>query len=130
MSVMKFREPNQVLWRGVRPGHNGTQVIAFKDATAGTLPLYTVGVGETLYLCTVGLGITTDVTGFCRVDLRDDGDAFIATLLTLFHFLNIGTIEVHETYWPPMELLAGYYLEVVSGAAGLTARAHIFGWEE
>ena len=44
--LMEYREPNQVLWRGVRPAHNGTQVQGYAAVVGiATAAMYTaVGV--------------------------------------------------------------------------------------
>jgi len=50
MAYATFREPNQVKWVGVLPGHNGEQVIAQAVADNSTVIAYTVPAGKILLL--------------------------------------------------------------------------------
>jgi len=71
MALMKFREPNQVKWVGVRPGHNGTQIIRSQGADNATVELYLVPVGQTFYLCSASLGYRLVVDGYVKLFIND-----------------------------------------------------------
>jgi len=51
MAVAKFREPNRARWVGIRPGHDGEQVVKHGWAVnVGTFLFYTVTAGKVLLL--------------------------------------------------------------------------------
>ena len=76
MSPMAFREPNEVLWRGVRPGHRGEQVAKYNSATNATVILHTVTTGKTLFLTAVSFQASTTTAGkFGALFVRDTSDA-------------------------------------------------------
>lgn len=130
MSAMEFREPNQVLWRGVRPGHNGTQILKQHYKANGVRIVHTVTAGKTLYLLSSLLHYSADVTGSITAAIRDTGDNIVFYLGISFVFAGVSTPPVSWHFWPPAEIPAGYDIFVSSSAAGLTAWLGISGWEE
>lgn len=130
MSAMEFREPNEVLWRGVRPAHRGVQILANDAKSDGTTILHTVPVGKTFYLCdcsvTVDCGIVQRVG---RLDIRDAEDAVISTLVRCVTSL-VQAYVFTPSYWPPIEIPAGYDVVITSNSASLVIYAFIHGWEE
>jgi len=130
MALMKFREPNQVRWQGVRPGHDGTQIQARNEADNATVLIYTVTALKTLYLCTAGLSTYTAVGGGSFLRIRTDGDVFWLDLLSFYQGVNLSSVNPVITFWPPLEVPAGYYIEVRSSSVGHKVQGYIFGWEE
>jgi len=51
MASALFREPNRARWLGVRPGHDGAQIVKFDDAVnVETAVLYTVPASQKLLI--------------------------------------------------------------------------------
>jgi len=130
MALMSFREANQVLWRGARPAHDGTQVAVWKAADDGIATVYTVPDGQTLFLCTALLRSTSNVTGFVQLYILTDGAALWFDLGASKKVTALADVADHSTFWPPLEVPEKYYVEVSSSAAGLSAIGNIFGWVE
>jgi hypothetical protein len=130
MALMNYREPNQVKWMGTRPGHNGTQVDKANTATNGIAIVYTVTAGKTLYLCTVSKWVELVAVGISSVFLRNVADVFQYNLI--YELTVAGVLIPHRsvTFWPPLEVPAGYDICVRSSVAGLTVGSFVFGWEE
>ena len=130
MALMKFREPNQVRWVGSRPAHNGTQLTAVKVVTDAEGTIYTVPVGETLFLCSMNAVIPVVAAGTVFMNIYTDAAAVYFYGMQESILAAQGGIYRYFTFWPPMELPSSYYIRIGSGAAGLTVRASIFGWVE
>ena len=130
MALMKFREPNQVQWQGVRPGHNGTQVLeSFSTALVVPTPFYTVPAGKTFFLTYAGLFQSINITGRLILDIYTDAPAYWRRLLTGLSLLNQISLAINVSYWPPIEVPAGYIFYVEQSAiAGVLAVIH--GWVE
>jgi len=130
MASMTYRENNKILWRGVRPAHNGEQVIAETTITNGTSIIYTVPVGKVLYLVEASVQDQANATGGVGVLLRDVADVHIRWLAFIKAQVNLAWNMDHNHFWPPMEIPTGYDICVASQAAGATAIGSIFGWVE
>lgn len=130
MSLMHFREPNQVKWMGVRPGHNGEQVLAYDTVINGAQVVYTVPAGKVFFLCEANLLSISNVTGKIALTIYDAAPALLLTLGGISMIVAQSQGTDHYTYWPPIELPAGYSIRVESNIAGLEARSSIFGWIE
>ena len=130
MALMKFREPNQVLWRGVRPAHDGTQVTETRTAVDNVQTIDIVGAGQIFYLCAVTHSIYTVAAGlvYCRI--------YTDALVNIYSVIDRRILDTsdglwgHATFWPPMELLEDYTIRFGSTAAGLTIIGSVFGWIE
>ena len=130
MAVMSFRESNQVRWRGIRPGHNGTQVLESAPGVNGTVVLYTVAAGATLYLVSVFLGLLGSAAAtHGQIWIRDAVPANLYLLASVYSAANDYSASVPHTYWPPIEIPATYSLALVDVAANMS-QATIFGWVE
>jgi len=130
MSLMDFREPNQVKWVGVRPGHNGEQVAESYVGGAGVdYELYEVPAGKTFYLCNYIAHFNRNAWGDqSTFYIRDDGDVNWLLLAGNVgvpdagpHCLNFG---LH-----PLEVPAEYDFYVVAGA-NTYSWVMIHGWVE
>lgn len=130
MALMKWRELNQVKWVGVRPGHNGTQVLKENYVSNATLVLHTVTAGKTLYLCSAYASYYISATGIIgRLFVRDVAD-FTVYSFSICNSGALGQMESTPSYNPPIEIPAGYDICLISGAASMVIRAGIHGWEE
>jgi len=130
MALMKFREPNQVKWQGVRPGHNGTQVIAENYAINARLPIYTVLAGETFYLCSLGMACATFAAGTGTAGVETGGGVVLAHLLYDNYVAGSNLFTKNVSFWPPLEVPALYDVFVYSSALVLQMYGWAFGWVE
>lgn len=130
MALMKFREPNQVKWIGVRPGHNGTQTAKYAVAVNQTTILHTVTAGKTLCLVTGSLYTQNSMLGLGQLYIRNDADAFWFSLCGIFGATLGGYPGQSWHSYPPLEVPAGYDIIVTSSVAGFTVYGSISGWEE
>jgi len=130
MSAMKFREPNEVLWRGVRPGHRGEQVAEYKEVANGTAIVYTVGAGKTFFMTTANFICDSSVTAtLATLYVRNASDV-LQYYLGVAYFRAVGQIVAPMTFNPPLEIPAGWDVVIASDSANLKTRAFIHGWEE
>lgn len=130
MSAMKFREPNEVLWRGVRPAHKGEQVVKGNTVNNGTSIVHTVSTGKTLYLTALAFSVYAGV-GESNMFVRNAADVtqyyfFVNTIFTAGGAGSMGNLSFN----PPLEIPAGYDICVSSNAAANFAYGFIHGWEE
>jgi len=130
MSLMGFREPNYALRVGIRPGHDGTQVVATETCDNSTVIVYTVTSGKVLYLCEGMLSIPSLVTGKAVLALRDTGDNFWRSLCRIRAAAATTVQANHVNFWPPLEVPSGYDIYITSTQPGLTILGEIHGWEE
>lgn len=130
MALMKFREPNMVKWQGVRPGHNGTQVLVSGAVVGAQVLTYQVTLGKTLFLVSTSLQARFPVVGWSTLDLADDGGIFQYLLEDLELITMVGFIPLQaHLYTPPIECPSQWQFFMTS-SAGLNVRGGIFGWEE
>lgn len=130
MALMGFRENNRVLWRGVRPAHNGTQVAVPNSATNAEVVIYTVPAGTIFHLTWYGFSISALAAGRGVLAIYDDAPAIIAYLAETNVVLAVNTPMSCCGLPFPIELLPDYTVRIYSSAAGLTARGSIAGWVE
>jgi len=130
MSAMAFREPNEVLWRGYRPGHKGTQVTKRNAAVNATQIVHTVTTNKTLFLCFASFHYDdTAVNGYGTMLVRDASDVVQYYIFDL-NMRAVGQIMNSGSFNPPIEIPAGWDICVTSSLATGTASGFIFGWEE
>ena len=130
MPLTAFREPNQVAWVGVRPAHRGAQVVKSNTAINNTAIIHTVTAGKVFFMTLASWAINASVAGGnCFVEVRNGLD------VSQYKVMNI-IIDVANqftsslTFWPPIEIPAGWDVTCRSGVGTLDIRAFIFGWEE
>jgi len=130
MSLMNFREPNQVKWVGVRPAHNGIQIQKQGEAENGIVIIHTVTSGRTFYLTSVSWSANSSQTAvnFC-LGVRNTSDVFVYDICAVF-FRAVGQVGWGLTFNPPLEIPSGYDIYVHSSAVGASAKAFIHGWED
>ena len=130
MAVAKFREPNRARWVGVRPGHDGEQVMILGAIVNATAIVYTVPAGKMLYLCEWMLADMDNATGAMYFSIRNVADVWVRDLAGIRIVVASSWISDHGNAWPPIEVPAGYDLYAYSSGAGLTARCSAHGWIE
>jgi len=130
MSPMAFREPNEVLWRGVRPGHRGEQIAKYASANNATVILHTVTIGKTLFLTAVSFQAATTTAGKSGILLvRDTSDVEKYKLFN-FYLTAVGGLSDSLSFNPPLEIPSGWDICIYSSATECVARTFIHGWEE
>lgn len=118
MAMTKHREPNMVKWVGVRPGHNGIQVLASDSADDATVIVYTVPADSLLLIFSVFCVHTyRTAVGAAHLAIYDDVPA-------IFHYLARGRSDVAR-HWNiaygltiPIEVPEDYSIRIASNAAG------------
>ena len=101
------REPNQVKWVGVRPGHNGEQVLIDIDFNANQL-LYTVAADKLLFIFSWQVTLAANAAGIATLELRTAVPAVYYHLAYLRGALaDIGP-SVSNSLWVPIEVPATY----------------------
>ena len=113
------REPNQVKWVGVRPGHNGEQVLININRNANAL-LYTVGVGKLLMLYDWQIGMVLAANLSCSLYIRTDAAAPYYYLAYLSTATNVTGGNMSNNTCVPIEVPAAYdfYIECASWVRG------------
>ncbi len=125
---MKFREPNQVLWRGVRPAHNGEQVRRMYTIEDAIYNLYTVPDDQTLYLCHSQMNIRQVADGEAFFAIYDPVPSWWYMMHRTEVLVGAVVSPSIASYWPPIEVPEKYILRIHSSAAGLKVEGCFFGW--
>ena len=127
MAVAIFREPNRARWVGVRPGHDGTMLVASASATNNTATVYMVPAGKVLlvvaydlFLVAAGVGAGTGYLNRAGETSFPLGRQFSNTQVG-WHPHAAGSFSI------PFELNAGDTVTVVSSAATLTITCAVWG---
>ena len=121
-----FREPNQVKWIGVRPGHNGEQVVANNNCTNVLTVVYTVPAGKIFlffgFVFTTYHGAATNA----QLMVYNAVPALENTLAA--HVGAAGPpCSTPKSFDPPLEYGAGYTIRILGSAATVTVNAMIHG---
>ena len=120
------REPNRVKWIGVRPGHNGEQVLEHGEAIGATVVLYTVPATKILLLFGFTCGMSCSANGVGTLGIYTD-------VPVLHRYLFFSSVQANNAvagcrdYSIPIEIPAGYSIRAISAAATLGVRAVIDG---
>jgi len=101
MALMTYREANQVLWRGVRPAHNGTLVYDTFAIENNALSMYTVPAGQTLFLCNVIMSYLAIAAGRYAVYVNTAVPAFFTDIFEGVTLATSEGIPVARYYWLP-----------------------------
>ncbi len=134
-------EPDQVLWRGVRPvegirgvwpARNSPRIAKTGSQGGGGITLvYTVPTGKLLFISTCFLTsrLSADGAHWGALRIRDDEDAELVVLI--FHWYNIaGQLATQVPYLPAYEVPAGYDVYVESSHGNLGCYGVFNGWLE
>ena len=105
------REPKQVKWIGVRPGHNGEQTLIDIDKAASA-EVYSVPADKILLLFSWHFGIGRNADATALLNLRDDGDVVIAQLAYVCSNSTDPGINANQALWVPIELPEDYNIHV------------------
>jgi len=130
MALMNYREANQVLWRGCRPAHNGTQIEAEIFADNGTETIYSSPLNEVSYITTIIITIKLIAAGSVALQHTNSLSAVITRLTRRTIIAAVDASPIVITFWPPFELIDQEKLRVYSSAAGLQVSAWATGWHE
>lgn len=106
-----------------------TQIAKFADAANASVVIHTVSAGKTLYLFAASLGGYAYAAGFYETSVLNGSQEYQYNLLMGFAGAS-QIIPVSISFVPPLEIPSGWIVRVFSGAAGLSVRGNIFGWEE
>ena len=118
-----FREPNMVKWIGVRPGHEGEEVL-INVLNAATAVLYTVPADKILLLYDWYLSLAYVGAASCQVNLRNDAAAIIGNIANFDTCAGNNTAHIAQNLTIPIELLEDYDIRIVTG---VTVRGYIHG---
>jgi len=130
MALMKYREPNQVLWQGSRPAHNGTQVIlSLNRNVVNTYYMYQVPVGQTFFLTYGGLFTVPGVANRAWFGLSDAVPVVQWYAAFLDNQANYNNYTWSQNFWPPIEVPATWYVTFDINAAVSTVGT-MAGWVE
>ena len=128
--AMNHREGNRIKWIGVRPAHDGTQVIKSAYKINGTEIIHTVTAGKTLYLKGFFFESSSSVSGVAgALIVRNALDVLEYYLAYCYHRGASEKLAARD-YSQPIEIPAGYDICIISGALTLEVLAEIDGWEE
>ena len=130
MALMEFREPNQVKWQGLRPGHNGTQVIEGEPIAAlNWSTVYLVPAGVTFYMTFASLSCCGLIAANMYLAIWDAGPALWRTIFGLGHPVNTSVLGMSSNFWPPIELAPGYSVQVFQNVNNAVVGS-VHGWIE
>ena len=120
------REPNQVKWVGVRPGHNGEQINRCNTVDNGTVILYTVPADKLLlihYHYASGFAAANGILSFSIFDAvpANVGEIWQARFRTAEGW------GVAVSHFFPIEIPTGYSLRLISDTVGVTINAGFHG---
>ena len=107
------REPNQVKWIGVRPGHNGEQILLPID-TAVNADVYTVPADKMLLLFDWHLGGVRAIGFTGHLYVYDDTPVVIASIATVSSEVGEPGTSTSNALWVPIELPEDYAIKVVT----------------
>jgi len=130
MALMTFREANHVLWQGVRPAHDGTQIAKNATITDGVVTIHDVTVGKTFFLTDWVFHINASA-------VPHFGSLYIATPVPVTVFTisfirldAIGQQTLSCAYFYPIEIPATYLIRIASSDAAADVSGFVHGWEE
>ena len=118
-----FREPNQVKWIGVRPGHKGEEIIKNIDLAASAI-VYTVPADKLLLLFDWSIGIIQNVNNGSRLQLRTAVPVVYAELFYVTSGINTAGQVASQSLNIPIEIPATYDIYVTCTAV---TRGYIHG---
>ena len=118
-----YREPNMVKWVGVRPGHNGEQVLIEID-TAVNATLYTVAADKILFLFDWHFGTLPNLSFACNLAIHNDAAVRQVYLVAIGTNAGDMSSESTQALWVPIELAEDWSLRVITSQ---TVRGYLHG---
>jgi len=107
------REPNQVKWIGVRPGHNGTEQLVQIEC-GGNLLVYTVPADKLFLIYDWQFSVAGGVAGAALLSLRTAVPAIYYHLAYVTSVVGSSSAGVSQALWIPIELPATYQIYVTT----------------
>ena len=130
MALMGFREPNQVKWVGVRPGHRGTQITGHNVSAGVIVDVLQVTAGKKGYITEITIGLNMGAAGASLVYWTDSANAIQETLFEVSLAGATFVLGIPIKYWPPLEIGDNHKIRALSAAAGVALYVTAKGWEE
>lgn len=130
MALMQFREKNQVNYVGVRPAHDGTQIVKVAWlGGAGNANIYTVPAGVTLFITYMMLSSRLDVAAAAtaKIETIPVGEAGLRMIIE--HLYDLAGHQITSVAFSfPIEVAATEPITLVNVGAGMDSRGLIHGW--
>ena len=128
MARMGWRENNRAKWVGIRPGHYGTAVDLYNTMSNGERIVYTVPAGHVLYISEVTFtSMGTAAGALSNARIKTDADVFWLALVEHLYGA-AGQLSTSRTFFQPMEVPAGYTVEICSTNANSLGILCLHGW--
>ena len=130
MAKMLHREDNLLKWVGVRPAHNGEQVIEnLKIVTGGWLSVYTVPTGKTFFLTYLNISQGADATLQVIVGIYNDVPVIYRHIGAGYGIVGNTLINYISNFNPPIEIPGDYSIWRWNSVASISS-VIIHGWVE
>jgi len=130
MALMKFREPNQVRWQGVRPAHDGERFGAFVSLNGvGWNAVLPVHATMTRYVTYFYMGMPHNLVQRASLAVRNDVAAVIQQFGDWESVVANPGIWVCQSFWPPVEVPPNWTIDMNLSVAAWT-RCGVLGWRE
>ena len=130
MALMTYREPNQVRWVGIRPGHRGTQIIGDVLIENNTADILQITAGKKGYITLITLSIMHAAAGYVYLYWTDSLNAILGTLFTNRSAINTKTTDLCINFSPPFEIGDNHKIRLRSSDVAVRPHATVIGWEE
>jgi len=113
MAMMKYREANHALWRGARPGHDGTEFFAYIDtALVANHIVFTSPAATTTYITNIWITTSDNLVQEFMIQIYNNVPASVGIIYWgRCAALYLGD-KKNMTYWPPIEFPAAWSLRV------------------
>jgi len=127
MASALFREPNRARWLGVRPGHDGSQIVKWDDAVnIETAVLYTVPANRVLLIFEWFVNMRGAATNVSIFYIRDVLDAMWLRL-SYHYFVAVADLSGGCGLYVPIEVPEGYDVCVLNTVASSYTYAQFHG---
>jgi len=130
MALMKFREPNQVQWRGMRPAHNGTEVHgAGGTAVIGIVNILPAHASLTQYVHYYSVSLIPGLPQTATLEYATGAGVAIWVFALIYETVGGERIPLVGNFWPPLEVLPTNQILLRLTAASW-AQASVLAWRE
>ena len=120
------REPNMVKWVGIRPGHNGEQVIEFASGANVQTTVYLVPATKLFLWYGWRLTIRGAAISTGQLEIWSAVPALKHTIIHIYTQANVA-YSAGDRFDPPLELSAGESIRMITLAAGVVMNVGIDG---
>lgn len=121
-----WREPNRAKWVGIRPGHDGEQMIASSTVSNSSDTMYTVPTNYVLLLFSWWSWTVATGAGTGSLGIYNDTPALYRRL-SYHRMVSAGERDTSHDLFVPIEVPAGYSIVNESSAAVVRIDSVIFG---